>query len=105
MHVTVDLTSVPPKVWLAEPSDCRSFDVVVRGPGANEALDQALLESAVGRTEGEGVLVTVAAVRRLAAGSVGQRWETDLQAMLDYARSRGWLTVDGQSIRAHVEWQ
>jgi len=36
---------------------------------------------------------------------VGEGWESDLLAMLDYARSRGWLTVDGQSIRAHVEWQ
>jgi hypothetical protein len=105
VHVTVDLTSVPAHVWLAEPADCRSFDVVVQGPGHQQALDQALRGASVGRTEGEVAWVTVAAVRRLAAGSVGQGWEADLLAMLDFARGRGWLTDDGESIQAHVEWQ
>ena len=105
MHVTVDLRSASPTVFLVEPSDCRSFDVVVHGSGDDEALDQALAGASVGWTEGTDALVTVAAVRRLAAGSVGEGWESDLRAMLDYARSRGWLTEDGQSIRAHVEWQ
>jgi hypothetical protein len=105
MHVTVDLRSSPPTVSLAEPSDCRSFDVVVHGSGDDAALDQALAGASVGRSEGKDALVTVDAVRRMAAGSVGQEWESDLLSMLDYARSRGWMTEDGQSIRAHVEWQ
>lgn len=105
MHVTVDLQATPPTVLLVEPADCRSFDVIVHGSGDGDALDQALAAASVGRTEGNEVLVTVAAVRRLAAGSVGDGWESDLRAMLDYARSRGWLTEDGQWIRAHVEWR
>lgn len=103
--MTVDLQSAPPTVLLVEPADCRSFDVIVHGSGDDDALDQALAGASVGRTEGEEVLVTVAAVRRLAAGSVGDGWEADLLAMLDYARGRGWLTEDGRSIRAHVKWQ
>ena len=32
------------------------------------------------------------------------RRDDDFAAMLDYARSKGWLSDDGASIRAHVEW-
>jgi hypothetical protein len=105
MHVTVDLTSVPPAVSLVEPDDCTRFDVVVHGPADRGGLDRALSGSSVGRTLGDDALVTVDAVRRLAAGSVTDGWEANFAAMLDYARSRGWLTDDGQEIEAHVEWR
>ena len=59
----------------------------------------------VGKVDGDGeAMVRVDAVRRLAAGSVGATWDDDFAAMLDYARSKGWLSDDGASIRAHVEW-
>ena len=105
MHVTVDLTAVKPAVSLVEPDDCTRFDVVVHGPPDSGELDRALARSAVGRTAGDDALVTVEAVRRLAAGSVADGWEGAFAAMLDYARSRGWLSDDGQEIQAHVEWR
>jgi hypothetical protein len=59
----------------------------------------------VGSVDGDGeAVIDVAAVRRLAAGSVGITWDDDMAAMLDYARSKGWLSDDGEAIRAHVEW-
>jgi hypothetical protein len=105
MHVTVDLSSSPPAVSLVEADDCTRFDVVVHGPADDGALDRVLAGSTLGRTLGADVLVTVDAVRRLAAGAVAAGWEADFAAMLDYARSRGWLTDDGREIRAHVEWR
>jgi hypothetical protein len=105
VHVTVDLGAERPAVALAEPDDCTRFDVTVSGTGDDGDLDRALVEAGVGRTDDHEALVTVAAVRRLAAGSVGDDWEGRLQSMLDYARGRGWLADDGESIRAHVVWQ
>jgi len=105
VHVTVDLGSEPPGVTLVEPGDCTRFDVIVQGRGDAEDLHRVLTGASVGRTDGDEVLVTAAAVRRLASGSVGDRWEADFSAMLDYARGRGWLTDDGDAIRAHVEWR
>jgi hypothetical protein len=105
VHVTVVLTGAVPEVSLEEPEDCRRFDVVVRGVGDNETLDRALAGAAVGRTDADGALVEVAAVRRLASGSVADGWEADFTAMLDFARDKGWMTDDGQAIRAHVEWR
>jgi len=59
----------------------------------------------VGSVDGDGeAMVRVDAVRRLAGAAVRGKWETDFAAMLDYARSKGWLSDDGSSIRAHVEW-
>jgi hypothetical protein len=105
MHVTVDLTAEPPALTLVEPDDCTSFDVTVSGTGDQSHLDRALVDAGVGRTDGTEALVTVAAVRRMASGSVGEGWEAHFEAMVDYARGRGWLTDDAQSIRAHVVWR
>jgi len=104
MQVVVDMTGEPATVALEEPADCGRFHVAVRGEGDAAALDVALRTNAVGTLDGDGeALVGVDAVRRLAAGSVGDTWETDFAAMLGYARSKGWLSDDGAAIRAHVE--
>jgi hypothetical protein len=104
MRLTVDLGSEPAGVTLEEPADCARFAVVVGGSGDAPALERALVSASVGRMEQDEALVAVAAVRRLASGSVGVGWEEDFTAMLEYAGGRGWLTEDGVAIRAHVEW-
>ena len=104
MQVVVDMTTEPGAVGLDDPGDCGRFHVTVRGDGDSAALDRALRAADVGEVDGDGeALVRVAAVRRLAAGSVGASWGEDFAAMLEYARSKGWLSDDGTSIRAHVE--
>ena len=67
-------------------------------------LGRVLAGSGTGRIEGDEALVSVVAIRKLASGSVPDTWEADFLAMLDYARSRGWVSDDGLDIRAHVEW-
>jgi hypothetical protein len=106
VHVLVDLDVTPPSVGLADPADCARFDVQVHGGDAGDAvaLDGALRAqgagAAVGTAEAD---IAVAAVRRMATGAVGPSWEADFGAMLDYARTKGWLSDDGAMIRAHVE--
>jgi hypothetical protein len=105
MYVEVDLGEEPATVGLAEPGDCGRFHVSVRGSADAGLLDGALRTSATGNVDGDGeVVVRVDAVRRMAAGAVGESWEADFGAMLDYAASKGWLSEDGAAIRAHVEW-
>src|ERR1700681_1042605 len=105
MYVAVDFGVDPATVVLAEASDCTRFHVAVRGSGDAGTLDGALRAGSGGTVDGDGeAVVDVAAVRRLAAGSVGATWDDDFAAMLDYARSKGWLSDDGGAIRAHVEW-
>jgi hypothetical protein len=99
--VDVDLQVEPPAVALVDPGDCTAFAVRVRGDGAG--LGGALEAAGVGRTDGDEALIEVDAVRRMAAGRVGEGWDGDLAAMLDYAATKGWIADDGRSIRAHVE--
>jgi hypothetical protein len=104
VRVVVDIGVAPPTVVLEEPADCGRFHVEVRGTGDAAALDEALRAQTVGALDGDGeALIDVEAVRRLAAGSVSDSWEGDFRAMLDYAGSKGWISDDGASIRAHVE--
>jgi hypothetical protein len=105
MQVVVDIDEGRADVALEEPADCGRFHVAVRGRADAGALDDALRSHQVGSVDGDGeAMVRVVAVRRLAAGAVGAQWEDEFSAMLDYARSKGWLSEDGTSIRAHVEW-
>jgi hypothetical protein len=101
--VAVDLASGA--VTLESADDCGRFHVVARGDGGIERLDAALRDSNVGRVDGDGAFIAVDAVRRLAAtGHVGDAWDSDFAAMVDYARTKGWLDDAGAAIRAHIEW-
>ncbi|HXQ90737.1 MAG TPA: hypothetical protein VN768_04195 [Acidimicrobiales bacterium] len=105
MQLVVDFEAEPATVAVEEPSDCGRFHVSVRGHGDAGTLDEALRSNHVGVVDGDGeAMVRVDAVRRLVAGAVDDGWEADFAAMVDYARSKGWLSEDGTSIRAHVEW-
>ena len=100
MVIDVDLRAAPAAVLLVEPEDFGAFKIMARGSAAK-------LASAVGRfgrvTDDGHVLVDVAALRVL-AGERGRdrEWLASLDAMVEYARSRGW--TDGGAIRGHVQW-
>jgi hypothetical protein len=99
--VDVDVAGGPGVVTLEDPEDCTAFSVRVRGDRAG--LAAALEAAAVGRMDGDEALIEVDAVRRMAAGRVGDSWEGHLAAMLDYAATKGWVADEGRAIRAHVE--
>lgn len=104
MFVQVDLSATPPVVTLEAPEDTARFHVLVSGGRDAALVYGALVDAAAGRLEGDDAWIAVDAVRRMAAGRVGDRWDADLDAMLEYARGKGWLDEAGHSIRAHVEW-
>lgn len=104
MFVQVDLSATPPVVTLEEPDDTARFHVLVRGGTDAAMVYGALVDAAAGRLEGDDAWIAVDAVRRMAAGRVSGGWDADLEAMLEYARGKGWLDEAGHVIRAHVEW-
>lgn len=104
MFLLVDLSPQPPVVTLEEPMDTKRFHVEVRGGSDRMLVFGALVDAAAGRLEGDDAWVTVDALRRLAAGQVPASWDRDLDAMLDYARGRGWFDDATHAVRAHVEW-
>jgi hypothetical protein len=104
MFVRVDLAPTPPLVTLEEPADTKQFHLTVVGGTDAAMVYGALVDAAAGRLEGEHAWIGVDAVRRMAAGRVDDAWDADFEAMLGYARSKGWLDEPGHAIRAHVEW-
>ncbi|MHB8682359.1 MAG: hypothetical protein ACYDA2_09745 [Acidimicrobiales bacterium] len=105
MFVVVDLDATTAAVSLAEPDDCTRFHVAVHGNGHAAAVDDALQATGTGWLDGDGnAFVRVERVRDLAAGQVADDWPSRFTGMLDFARTKGWLSDDGEAIRAHLEW-
>ena len=106
MYVLVDSEPAPGEVSLAEPDDCGRFHVAVRGHSHAPAVDDALQSSGTGWLDGDGnAYVRVERVRDLAGGRVDDDWPERFEAMLRFAGDKGWLSDDGEAIRAHLEWQ
>ena len=104
MIIQVDLRQHPPVVRLEEPEETSAFHVAVIGGTDWGLVFGALVDAAAGRLEGEHAFITIDAVQRMAAGRVAAGWDARFVAMLEYARTKGWIDEGGHAIQAHVEW-
>jgi hypothetical protein len=104
VFIKVVLGGTEPSVTLEEPGDCKRFHVTVAGGTDRTELAAALSEHGIGRLVDEDAWISVAEVRRLAAGVVGPGWEADFNGMVTYAAGKGWLSPGGEELQAHVEW-
>ena len=85
MQIEIDLKTVPPTVALSEPDDFKGFAVVI--------------------AQTDHASISVAELARLAGDrAADEAWRGELEKMLDYADSKGWIGPDG-SIQAHIEWR
>jgi hypothetical protein len=101
--IEIDLSGATAAIELVEPEDCKRFHVAARG-GDRDALEAALSGAGVGRLLPSGdAMIDTQAVHGLARGRVPVGWGDDFAAMLEYAKSKGWLD-DGGAIQAHVVW-
>ncbi|MER5181678.1 hypothetical protein ABT009_25525 [Streptomyces sp. NPDC002896] len=105
MYVQVDLRSPAASTALLEADDFRSLKVVVlNDDGDAGRLAQAL--AGVGTLDADGhACLLVEALRRLSGERAADPvWLAGFDAMIEYARARGWLAA-GPSLRAHLESQ
>jgi hypothetical protein len=88
-------------VDLVDAEDTKGFHVEVVG-GADVAA--ALQEAGAGTLapDGEHAHVDIGWVRQNAT-AVGPDWNQQFDAMLDYARTKGWIEEGTSSIVAHLE--
>lgn len=69
-----------------------------------ESVGKALEAVEIGEVEDGHAWVSAAAVMRLAGeAGAGDDWRSGFEAMVEYARMKGWLRDDG-AIRAHIEF-
>ena len=89
-------------VALVDPDDVGRFHVAVAA--GVTGVDAALQASGFGRLDSDTeALISVDALRRAAAGSVGPDWAERFAGMLTYADTKGWLAEGGTAIRGHLE--
>jgi hypothetical protein len=88
-------------VDLVDAEDTRAFHVEVRG---DDDVAAALEEAGAGTLadDGDHAHIAIGWVRQHAVG-VGPEWEQEFDAMLDFARTNGWIEEGSSSIVAHLE--
>jgi hypothetical protein len=108
MFVQIDLAPYPPVVTLEEPDNTKGFHLSIVNGTTRDAdwglVFGAMVDAAAGRLEGDDAYITVDAVRRMAKNRVPEGWNADFEAMLAYAKTKGWLDDQGIAIKAHIEW-
>ena len=85
---------------LLNPDDVSGFAVVLEGdddPGPEALAAGGVLGF------GDHAWVRTDALRRLAGSAATSEWEEGFAAMLDYARTRGWVDDEQGAVRGHVE--
>jgi hypothetical protein len=98
--VLVELILGPDFARLVDAEDLSGFVVVLEGdedPGAEALATGGVLGL------GDHVWVRTDALRRLAGPATTPEWEEGFAAMLDYARTRGWVDDELGAVRGHVK--
>ena len=90
------------RLTLEEPDDCTRFHLRAEGIGPADA-EEALARDSIGSLAGDDAFVSPDVLRRLAAGRTGSKWDERFDAMVAYARSKGWVSETGE-IQAHCDW-
>ena len=102
--VIVELTADCIRVHDAD--DCGRLSVATALAGPE--IDVALRSTGAGTREGangtDTVLLDIPALRAHArAAASAPDWDSRWEAMIGYARRKGWLTPAGTAVRAHLE--
>lgn len=85
--------------------DVRVFDDVHVELAEGVDLAEALTLAGAGRAIGDGdVYVSIPWIRTVMAerGEDDEEWQSGFEAMLGFARSRGWIGEEGTGLRSHV---
>lgn len=94
--------------------------IAVVGPDGVRVLEAAFLTALEARLDGVDARGADVALRAIGAGSVrvehawldidylrrqgpdSEDWRSGFDAMIAYARSKGWISADGATVRAHL---
>ena len=93
-----------PEVRVVDVDDLTTLHLAL-GEVTDDEADEALRESGLGRLQDEDTgFVDVEALRAAAEPQAdGEDWADRFERMVEHAREKGWLSVDGESLQVHVE--
>ena len=87
---------------LQEPSTFTAFHVAVTGGDVDDGRLAGVL-APHGRLEDGHAWIDLDAVVTLSGDAVDDEWRAGFDAMVAYAREKGFLAADGTALRAHLE--
>ncbi|WP_283134684.1 hypothetical protein [Rhizohabitans arisaemae] len=104
MHVTITATGETPRLEVEDADDCSRLHIHADGLD-DETVGEALRTDGMGRPAGAGRMwLDVRALReRARTGARSDDWDERFDAMLGYARRKGWLSDDGTCVAAHLK--
>jgi flavin reductase (DIM6/NTAB) family NADH-FMN oxidoreductase RutF len=100
VKLEIDLRVEPAVARLLEADVFDDLRVILIG--ARAPLAPALAAAGIARLD-EHAWLPLATLRELARPGASVEWERSLQAMADFARSRGWYDAELDAVRAHCE--
>ncbi len=104
LYVELDCSQSEPQPTLYEPDDFKSLSLVVKGAGDDVPLDQALRHVGTIDDDGAHAWLLLQGLRSLAGRLVQDvDWTSRFDSMIEYAGSNGWVSEDGDAVRAHIE--
>jgi hypothetical protein len=88
---------------VGDPDNCQALDVRVAAADRSH-LDAALRAAGLGRWDGgaEADLDVTGLRAHACRGPIGADWAQRWDGMVRYADSKGWLSADGEYLRAHL---
>ncbi len=80
-------------------------ELAVRAPGglAQQEVEQALAAAGLGVVDNGHAWLEVAQLRASGTAQPPQ-WAEGFDGMIAFAKSRGWISEDGRSVRAHIDY-
>ncbi len=96
-------TAAKPEVSVVQAHDCTRLHIAVDGlddAGAGAVLHQVDLGHP---GESGHAWLEISALREWARASAAAEWDDRFDAMLSYARSKGWTDESGRMLAAHIE--
>jgi hypothetical protein len=99
VDVEIDLRGPSPTARLVNADDLKSFAVVLLED--DTPLGERLAPLGVARFD-EYAWIATAELERLAGDAATPEWKASFQAMLEFARSKGWVDDELGAVRGHV---
>lgn len=92
------------RIHIEEPSNFRKFKVACDLAESHYPDVAGANPSALTFDDGKTAWVSIAALRNWDGLAGDLAWQDGLSAMITAATPHGWISADGRTIRAHVEW-
>ncbi|WP_433709460.1 hypothetical protein ACQP2U_23505 [Nocardia sp. CA-084685] len=101
MYVAIATDGIP---TLVEATDCTALHVTAPSGWDPTRIDAAMRRAGAGTVVGDHVWLSIDWLVDTARAMVATGWHDEFAEMIEYARSRSWVSADPSTVRAHIQF-